>query len=64
MPKTGLSKNEWEERLKAFARKSFVFRRGQRPPAGSDVAKKITAIENCPSHYSDGGKNLFGGTNS
>ena len=60
MPKTGLSHSEWEERLRGLANKTFLFRRGQRPPPGSTVAKKVKTVESCPSHVSLRGKDIFG----
>ena len=50
MPKQGLSKKEWEERLESFAAGSFQFSRGQRPPKGSERAKKLSRVEKCPRH--------------
>ena len=59
MPKTGLSPKEWEDRLISYANKIFTFHRGQRPPPGASVAKKVLSIEKCPAHSSLGGKDLF-----
>ena len=59
MPKTSLSSSEWEDRLISYANKTFTFHRGQRPPSGSSIAKKILSIEKCPAHLSLGGKDLF-----
>lgn len=61
MPKEGLNKQEWESRLKLYAIGSFTFGKGQKPPKGSKIAKKIDAIERCPSHgIRDGQTTLFG----
>ena len=60
MPKTGLSPSEWEERLQCLANSTFKFRRGQRPPPGSKIAKKVSAIENCPSQGSFTGLSVLG----
>lgn len=60
MPKTGLSPSEWEERLRCLANNTFTFRRGQRPPPESQIAKKVRAIESCPSQGSFTGRSVLG----
>ncbi len=60
MPKHGMSKREWNERLEKFAAGTFQFGRGQRPPKGSEAAKKLEKVERCPRHSNTSGVNLFG----
>ena len=59
MPKTGLEKKEWQNRLKMYANGKFAFQRGQRPPANSAWAREISMIETCPRHKSVTGIDLF-----
>ena len=56
MPKYGLTKREWEDRLEKYAAGTFQFGRGQRPPKGSERAKKLAKVEKCPRHLN---KSLF-----
>ena len=50
MPKIGLTKSEWRERLSLFAQGNFKFGKGQRPPRGSDRARELERVEKCPKH--------------
>lgn len=60
MTKYGMSKREWEERLEKFVAGTFRFGRGQRPPKGSERAKKLEKVERCPRHLNTSCFNPFG----
>jgi hypothetical protein len=60
MPKVGLTKEQWRERVQAFAQRSFVFGQGQRPAKGSFWARQIAKVESCPRFLSKYSKDLFG----
>ena len=60
MPKTGLSNSEWRQRLHLFAQGNFHFGKGQRPRKGSDRAKVLERVENCPKHRNSVNVDPFG----
>ncbi len=60
MPKHGMSKSEWKERLEKFAAGTFQFGRGQRPPKGSEAANNLEKVERCPRHLNTSTFNPFG----
>ena len=60
MPKTGLSAAEWRKRLKAYAKGSFTFGTGLRPPKGSSRATEVAQIEQCPLHRNRSSMDPFG----
>lgn len=62
MPKRGLTDGEWKDRLDNFARGSYLFGRGQRPPKKSKRALQLQAVESCPKQFSSQKLDVLGRT--
>jgi hypothetical protein len=60
MPKTGLTPKEWNLRLREYARGTFNFGRGQKPPTKSHWAKEVEKIDSCPKHQTTATVNVLG----